>query len=143
MQERLCASDQPLALLPLRLETRFFAQPDGSSELRVRIYPDKIHLDSHERDLTRSERDWGMNSWESLWRAGNDVEAQKTAWRQLADRFADERAAWILHALEPTNQPQRPASPCRRISRCASPAFPQVAVVDDAEQASWRRARCA
>jgi len=48
MQERLCASDQPLVLLPVRLETRFFAQPDGSSELRVRIYPDKIHLDSHE-----------------------------------------------------------------------------------------------
>jgi hypothetical protein len=46
-----------------------------------------------------------MHSWESLWRAGNDVEAQKTAWRQLADRFTDERAAWILHALEPTNQP--------------------------------------
>ena len=36
MGERLCASDRPLALLPVRLETRFFAQPDGSSELRVR-----------------------------------------------------------------------------------------------------------
>src|SRR3982750_3883851 len=48
MQERVCASDRPLVLFPVRLETRFFAQPDGSSELRVRVYPDKVHLDSHE-----------------------------------------------------------------------------------------------
>ena len=41
-------SDRPLALLPVRLETRFFPQPNGSSELRVRVYPDKIHLDSHD-----------------------------------------------------------------------------------------------
>ncbi|HEX9278555.1 MAG TPA: hypothetical protein VGA51_19460 [Casimicrobiaceae bacterium] len=141
MQEPLCASDQPLALLPVRLETRFFAQPDGSSELRVRIYPDKIHLDSHERELTRSEREWGVHAWESIWRAGNDVEAQKTAWRQLADRFADERAAWILHALEPTNNAQRPTSPTAAGQPLpVSPAFAQVAVVDDDEQASWRRA---
>jgi len=141
MQERLCASDQPIALLPVRLETRFFAQAGGGTELRVRIYPDKIHLDSHERDLTRSERDWGMHSWESLWRAGNDVEVQKTAWRELADRFGDERAAWILHALEPTNQAQRPASPTAAGQPLPHPpTFPQVAVVGDDEQASWRRA---
>ncbi len=141
MQERLCASDQPLALLPVRLETRFFAQPGGGSELRVRVYPDKIHLDSHERDLTRSEHDWGVHSWEALWRAGDDVEAQKTAWRQLADRFGDERAAWILHVLEPTNKAQRPTSPTAADRPLPNPpAFPQVAVVDDQEQASWRRA---
>ena len=28
MQESLCASDQPLVMLPVRLETRFFAQPE-------------------------------------------------------------------------------------------------------------------
>ena len=31
MGDTLCASDRPLALFPVRLETRFFAQPDGSS----------------------------------------------------------------------------------------------------------------
>jgi len=141
MQESLCASDQPLVMLPVRLETRFFAQPDGSSELRVRIYPDTIQLDSHEPELTRTEREWGVHTWESIWRAGNDVEAQKTAWRQLADRFGDERGAWILHALEPANMAQRPTSPIGASEPLAHPpAFPQPAIVEDNEQASWRHA---
>ena len=69
LQTALCAGDRPLALLPVRLETRFFAQPDGSSELRVRIYPDKIHIDTHETALTPAERQWGEHHWEQDWRA--------------------------------------------------------------------------
>ena len=41
-------SDRPLALFPVRLETRFFPKPNGGSGLRVRVYPDRIHIDSHE-----------------------------------------------------------------------------------------------
>lgn len=37
MLAEVCAADRPLALFPVRLETRFFAQPDGGSELRVRV----------------------------------------------------------------------------------------------------------
>ena len=47
----LCPGDLPLVLLPVRLETRFFTLPGNVTELRVRVYPDKIHLDSHEPDL--------------------------------------------------------------------------------------------
>ena len=141
MQERLCASDRPLALLPVRLETRFFPQPDGSSQLRVRVYPDKIHLDSHEPELTPDELDWGKHFWEQTWRAGNDPQAQATAWRQLADRFRDARAAWIVRVLAPTNPQQRPTSPVAPDKPLpAAPAFPSVAVVDDGQHAAWRRA---
>ena len=43
---------QPVALFPVRLETRYFATPPNGFELRVRVYPDTVHLDTHEPELT-------------------------------------------------------------------------------------------
>src|SRR4029453_5179197 len=63
--------DVPLALLPVRLETRFFPQADGSRELRVRVYPDKVHIDAHDPALTPEERAWGERFWELHWRRGD------------------------------------------------------------------------
>ena len=57
----LCPGDLPLVLLPVRLETRFFTLASGTTELRVRVFPDKIHLDSHEPDLTADEQTWGQH----------------------------------------------------------------------------------
>src|SRR5262252_419279 len=96
--QTLCPGDRPLVLMPVRLETRFFTLPGNVTELRVRVYPDKIHLDSHEPDLLSSERDWGAHYWEQDWRAGDDPNARAAAWQQLADRFGAERAAWIQRA---------------------------------------------
>ena len=67
----LCPGDLPLVLLPVRLETRFFTLANGTTELRVRVFPDKIHLDSHEPDLTADEQTWGQHYWEQNWRAGD------------------------------------------------------------------------
>jgi hypothetical protein len=67
----LCPGDLPLVLFPVRLETRFFTLADGRMELRVRVFPDKIHLDSHEPDLTADEQTWGRHHWELNWRAGD------------------------------------------------------------------------
>ena len=102
---------RPLVLFPVRLETRFFSQADGSSELRVRVYPDTVHIDTHEPELTGDELNWGRHFWEQTWRAGNDDERGKTAWRQLADRFDPPRAAWIARALKPLNPEDRPPDP--------------------------------
>ena len=104
-------SAQPLVLFPVRLETRFFSQLDGSSELRVRVYPDKVHVDTHEPALTDEELNWGKHFWEQTWRAANDEERAKAAWRQLADRFDPPRAAWIAFALKPENPEARPKDP--------------------------------
>lgn len=49
---------RPVVLFPVRLETRFFKLADGSSELRVRVYPDSVHIDSHEPALTAEEQTW-------------------------------------------------------------------------------------
>jgi len=102
---------QPIVLFPVRLETRFFPLADGSVELRVRVYPDKIHMDTHEPELTADEITWGQHFWEESWRAANDEERAKTAWRQLADRFDPPRAAWIAQALKPLNPGDRPVTP--------------------------------
>lgn len=79
--------EEPVALLPARLETRF-VQPNQSnpdpgaagttnynrteppeSELRIRVYPDQIHVDSHEPELTLQEVTWGKGFWAQLWYA--------------------------------------------------------------------------
>ena len=128
----LCKADRPLALFPVRLETRFFPQPNGGSELRVRVYPDRIHIDSHEAELTQAEKTWGQHYWTQISRAGNDTQAQTNAWRQLADRYDPQRAAWIARLLRPTNLESRTAS--------TEPSFPRVDVVAEGKDAAWRSA---
>jgi hypothetical protein len=141
MLANLCAGDQPIALFPVRLETRFFAQPDGSSELRVRVYPDKIHIDSHETELTPAERQWGEHYWQQDWRAGNDVQQRAAAWRQFAQRYEAPRAAWIMRMLEPLNLHQRPTTPVAPDAPLpVSPQFRTPVMVSDGQETAWRNA---
>ena len=90
---------RPLVLFPVRLETRFFTQTDGTTDLCVRVYPDKVHVDSHEPKLTDDELTWGKHFWEQLSQAGTDEERRKAAWRQLAERYDPPRAAWIKRSM--------------------------------------------
>ena len=51
---------QPILLLPVRLETRFMRGEAANApmELCVRIYPDDIHVDTHEPAFTTDEQQW-------------------------------------------------------------------------------------
>jgi hypothetical protein len=144
MLATLCPSDRPLALFPVRLETRFFSKPDGSTELRVRVYPDKVHVDSHEPDLTPSEQEWGVHYWTGVWRTGTGTgaeQAQAAAWRQLAERFGAPRAAWIARSMRPLNMNGRPSNLVPPdVPLDPPPQFPQAALAADGQDSAWRRA---
>jgi hypothetical protein len=132
--QTLCPSNAPLVLLPVRLETRFFHLPGDTTELRVRIYPDKIHVDTHQPELTTDERAWGRQYWQLDWIAGNDTTARSDAWRTLASRFGAARAAWIVRVLQPTNLQQRLTVPA------VLPLFPTLPAVESGGESAWRHA---
>jgi hypothetical protein len=138
----LLPSDVPLALLPVRLETRFFARPDGSQELRIRVFPDQVHVDSHEPGLSADELTWGRHFWELTWRAADDEARRRLAWQQLADRFDPQRAAWIARVLRPLNLAARPTTPLGESAPLApAPDFPTPAAQAAGVPGSARRWR--
>ena len=115
-------------------------QPDGAQQLRVRVYPDQVHVDSHEPELTADERASGSHFWELTWRAADDMPRRQLAWQQLADRFDPQRAAWIARALRPLNPQDRPSTPLADGAPLSPvPAFPQDLPVQAAGGA-WQRA---
>ena len=135
MSEILGPSDRPLALLPVRLETRFFAVPGEGNELCIRIYPDKFHVYSHEAALTADEQQWGKHYWEQDWRAGDDDKPRRDAWRQIEVRFGRERAEWVARRLSPQNADQRPQSPTKPGQPLdPKPKFPVIAVAEGDEE---------
>ena len=106
-------ADVPLLLLPVRLETRF--APDGKT-LKVRIYPDDIHIDGLERGLTDKEATAGKAYWTTLWTTGDaGVDA---AFGTLSQAVGQARAAWVSLALRPLNWEAR--------AQAAGPEFPPV-----------------
>ncbi len=96
---------QAIALLPVRLETRF-RQSEQGTDLLVRFYPDDIHVETHEPELTEEEVEMGRAFWEAT-RADDDAPeeeqraARLAAWASLAGRFGPERAAWVARMLTP------------------------------------------
>jgi hypothetical protein len=93
-----CEADVPLALFPVRVETRFGAQ---GGILRVRIFPDDIHVDQLDRGLSDDEQAAGRAYWTAVWTA--DATGAANAWSDLINRVHSDRAAWVATALTPNN----------------------------------------
>lgn len=93
----------PLALLPVRLETRYFG-----NELWVRVFPDDLHQDNgHDRQMTRDEITSGRWFWEQWEAAEPQTDTRRAlrlrAWQQLSARFGPGRAGWITRVMRPSN----------------------------------------
>jgi hypothetical protein len=105
------AGSHPIALLPVRLETRYVDAAGGGRELLVRVWPDQVHVDAHDPRLSEVEAEAGRQFWLADWRSGDDDERRRRAWRVLAERFDPGRAAWIARATRPQNTDARPGEP--------------------------------
>ncbi|MEU1818816.1 hypothetical protein ABZ543_27045 [Streptomyces roseifaciens] len=114
----------PVCLLPVRLETRFFA---NGTELRIRIYPDQVHLDAHEPELTDAEITAGRRYWQARWQA--DENRRTAAWTEIANTLDPRRARWVVERLTPTNPDEEPRPG-------SAPVFPEPARKGEA----WARA---
>ncbi len=113
---------RPVAMLPVRIETRFAS----TTRLRIRVFPDQLHIDGHDPALTSDEKKGARWYWKQRWRAGlDDTEAATTAWQGLTSKFRPGRAAYLVKAMTPTNTPSGGA-----------PSFPDV----PARESSWSRA---
>lgn len=96
-------ADVPLLLLPVRIETRF--NPAGNA-LRIRIYPDEIHIDRLDRGLSADENAAGQAYWMKLWSAtvGEKGDTDRAAaWNALVAAVGASRAHWIARATTPDN----------------------------------------
>lgn len=78
------------------------------SELWVRVFPDGIHIHTHENPLTQDEINAGLEYWNTWWNSGGDLEIRRGAWKALCELYGPERAAWIKEQLTPTNLPEEP-----------------------------------
>ena len=142
----------PLALLPVRLETRFrrtagtvpgtppppipAAPPSAESastgpafgELLVRIYPDAITADSHEPQLTANE----VAAGQDYWRRAFADSRENDAWTRLLGEARAPRAAWIVDQTTPQNIAAMPSTP----GSAVRPVFAAVPTRPD----NWHRA---
>ena len=119
---KLLEPEQPVALLPVRLETRFVTRTGApGTDLLVRIYPDDVHSSSHEPELTQDEIDWGKSFASEMKKAAGDRDAEQRAWQKLSGRFGPRRAAWVAALMYPIDEPVRPPGSRRRTSSARGP----------------------
>lgn len=130
----------PVALFPLRLETRFDVV---AKTLHVRVYPDEFFCDVHERELTPDEQDAGAAYWDGIDppddTSPDHADVCLPRWATLAERYGVPRAAYIVRATIPgaTLAPSRATAP----SRGAEAVLPDRWVVLAYKNGDLRQAR--
>jgi len=99
----------PIALLPVRIETIWWTPtgevPDfdqvaaGNAvmpSLRVRVYPDDVHLAQLDRQVTEREATAGTAYWQN---------PTPQAWQGFLQEVRPSRAAWVARTMKPPGPP--------------------------------------
>lgn len=94
----------PLILFPIKIETKFHGGPEAIYKLKVRIYPDDIEVENHEKELTAQETDAGNDYWNEV-NQTSDYDEQVGAWNAIATKYSPQRAAWIVLKTDPNLPP--------------------------------------
>jgi hypothetical protein len=132
----------PLALFPVRLETRFRSTRDGdvaTFQLLVRIYPDDCSIDTFEPVLSDGELANVQRYWRATWRAGGVEADQRAAWRALATAHGSGRAGWLVDNYQPVNPADQPVKAAARDEILViSTTTPLSAAEAAAVSAYWR-----
>jgi hypothetical protein len=110
----------PIALLPVRLETRYVPEL-APTALRIRVYPDDLNTIEHVPALTPEESEKGRAYWDARF-AHADNEAARL-FRDLTVVFGRGRAAMIVRVLTPLN-------PVPAAGVEAEPTFPDTETID-------------
>lgn len=89
-------STLPVALCPVRLETRFV-----HGALRIRIFPDVVHVDQLEPELSAEEIALGAAYWGERWTTTGAAIAE--LWDRYTATGNARRVAWVVHRTTPVN----------------------------------------
>lgn len=139
----LLSARHPLLLLPVRLETRFAwtdaagaqtftSTPGAPVSLLIRIYPDEIHEDSHEPELTGNELVL-LKELQRRLDAARDLKDLNEAWGDLIRQVGPRRAGWLGEVLARGAPPtRRPAAYSRpSVARLLPDAWVAIAELGD------------
>jgi hypothetical protein len=92
----------PIIMLPVRLETRYFAVDATNVELRVRIFPSSIHVTTDRPGVDPAEHDETVAYWQIRKSAGDASANAAAAWQRMVQLFGDPRARWLRQTLTPS-----------------------------------------
>jgi hypothetical protein len=110
----------PMLLLPLRLETRFDKGANGQLQLRIRIFPDTVHIDALKREPVGEEKAAGALYWSTAG-STDPADSAELRWQRLALAVGASRAAWVAACTGPNPPPILPGD--RAVARLLPDRF--------------------
>jgi hypothetical protein len=88
----------PILLTPVRIETRYETYEHmgvPQYELWIRIFPENLHMQTHEKALSDEELEDGTEFYDLYSDTEKTREEKLNAWNNLCVSYGTERAAWI------------------------------------------------